>query len=318
VPVPRSPRVLFLFLDGVGLGPDDPNTNPLAAAYLPALASLVGGRPVLPTGQDGPDSALRPLDARLGVPGLPQSGTGQVALLTGRNAAAFLGAHHGPYPPLALRPWLAGGSLWTGLLQAGRSVAFANAFPDRYLERARRGTARMGAIARAAWSAGVPLRGPDDLRAGAAASAFLTNEAWRTHLGYRDLPRLDEAAAGANVARLARRHDFTLFEYYASDIAGHRATLPEACAVLEAFDRFLGGVLTEWPAEDVLLLASDHGNVEDLTSRRHTLNPALGLWRGPPVNLASLLDVAPAVLAAAGVPTGGAGRPAAGDNGAPG
>jgi 2,3-bisphosphoglycerate-independent phosphoglycerate mutase len=298
--------VLFLFLDGVGLGADDPATNPLAAADLPALTGLCAGRPVLATALAAPAGPLRPLDACLGVPGLPQSGTGQVALLTGRNAAAHMGAHHGPYPPLALRRWLAEASLWTALIEAGRSVAYANAFPDRYLDRVRRGTARMGAIARAASLAGIPLRGPEELASGQAVSAFLTNEAWRSHLGYLDLPRIDEPAAGANLARLARGHDVTMFEFYASDIAGHRAALPEACAILASFDRFLAGVLAEWPDDGVLVLASDHGNVEDLTTARHTRNPALGVWRGPPARLASLLDVAPAVLAAAGVTLPGA------------
>ena len=37
-------RVLFLFLDGVGLGPDDPNTNPLAQAAMPNLSRLLNGR----------------------------------------------------------------------------------------------------------------------------------------------------------------------------------------------------------------------------------------------------------------------------------
>ena len=306
-------RVLFLFLDGVGVGPGDPGTNPLATADLPALTDLVGGRPVWTDAAPDPDGSLWPLDACLGVPGLPQSGTGQVALLTGRNAPAFLGAHHGPYPPLALRPWLAESALWVAVRRAGRAVAFANAFPDRYLERVGRGTARMGAIARSAALAGVPLRGPAELADGRAVSAFLTNEAWRTHLGYRHLPRIDEAAGGANLARLARDHDLTLFEYYASDIAGHRAALPEARAVLESFDRFLGGVLAEWPRDGVLVMASDHGNVEDLGTSRHTRNPALGVWRGPPTRLATLLDVAPAVLAALGLPraaTGPLGDPA--------
>jgi hypothetical protein len=180
-------------------------------------------------------------------------------------------------------------------------VAFANAFPERYLDRVRRGTARMGAVARSAWLAGVVLRGPEALRAGEAASAFLTNEAWRDHLGYRDLPRLDEAAAGANVARLARGHDFTLFEHFATDIAGHRGGLANARAALESFDRFLAGVLSEWSADDHLVLASDHGNIEDVATSRHTRNPALCVWACPPVALASLLDVAPAVLAALNV-----------------
>ena len=36
-------RVLFLFMDGIGLGRNDPNTNPFARAKMPVLQDLLGG-----------------------------------------------------------------------------------------------------------------------------------------------------------------------------------------------------------------------------------------------------------------------------------
>jgi bisphosphoglycerate-independent phosphoglycerate mutase (AlkP superfamily) len=161
----------------------------------------------------------------------------------------------------------------------------------------------MGAVARSAWQVGVRLRGPADLAEGRAVSAFLTNAGWRERLGH-DVPDITEAEAGSQLARLAQAYDFTLFESYVTDVVGHRGTLPEAVALLARLDRFLGGVLDGWPADEVLVVASDHGNLEDLGTGRHTLNPALGLWRGPgPARpLAALTDVAPAVLEALGVP----------------
>jgi hypothetical protein len=295
---PGGARLLFLFLDGLGIGPDDPATNPLASAELPALEALLDGRRPVAAADGAYLLPLAPLDAVLGVEGLPQSATGQAALLTGVNAPALLGGHRGPYPDARLRQLLAEASIWRRLLAAGRGVAFANAFPEAYLERARRG-GRMGAIARAAQLAGVPLRGPAELRAGRAVSAFLTNAGWREQLGYTDLEAIDEAEAGARLAALAAEHDFTLFEYYATDIAGHAADPEAARRVLESFDRFLAAVSAHWHPPDVLVLASDHGNIEDLTTRRHTRNPALGVWRGPaPAEpLSALTDVAPAVLA---------------------
>lgn len=301
-------RALFLFVDGVGLGSEDPASNPLADPSLSALRGLLGGRPPVISALGDPPGAtgarLAALDACLGVPGLPQSGTGQTALLTGLNAPALHGAHAGPYPPPDLRPLLGSHGIWRRLIESGRRVAFANAFPDRYLDRARDGQGRMGTIARAAHAAGVRLRGPADLRAGRAISAFLTNEAWQTRLGYAEMPRIDEVQAGRQLAALARDHDFTLFEYYATDMAGHRPERLAPAAVLAAFDGFLEGVLASWPTEELLVIASDHGNLEDLRVRGHTLAPALGIWRGPvpelPLN--ALTDVAPAVLAALGLP----------------
>ncbi|MFZ1754181.1 MAG: hypothetical protein WAU10_10570, partial [Caldilineaceae bacterium] len=70
-------RVLFLFLDGVGLGSDDPAVNPLAAAHLPTLRGLIDGQPLTAsTGRYANGRAhLIPTDAGLGVPGRPQSAT---------------------------------------------------------------------------------------------------------------------------------------------------------------------------------------------------------------------------------------------------
>ncbi|MCB9175610.1 MAG: peptidase [Caldilineae bacterium] len=257
------------------------------------------------SGKDGSDgetapraSAWHPLDARLGLPGLPQSGTGQTSLLTGVNAAALLGEHHGPYPGPRLRPLLETQSLWRSLSARDLPVAFANAFPERYLARVGPERGRMGAFARSALLAGVRLRGPDDLRAGRGLSAFLDNRGWREQLGYADIPRIDEAEAGRRLADLARGHALTIFEHYATDIAGHHPERLDPVAVLEALDRFLGGVLEGWADDDLLIVCSDHGNLEDARVRRHTRNPALGIWRGPAADrpLRSLTDLAPAIL----------------------
>src|SRR5687768_10398323 len=42
VTAPR--RAILVFLDGVGIGADDPAYNPFAAAHLPRLEALLGGR----------------------------------------------------------------------------------------------------------------------------------------------------------------------------------------------------------------------------------------------------------------------------------
>jgi hypothetical protein len=95
-----GPRLLFLFLDGVGLGTDNPMINPFAGAAMPNLRSLLGGQPLVASAApiESPRATLLPLDACLGVPGAPQSATGQATLLTGRNVPAELGYHYGPKP----------------------------------------------------------------------------------------------------------------------------------------------------------------------------------------------------------------------------
>ena len=81
--------VIFVFLDGVGLGPAD-ESNPFWSAGTPTLRRLLGGPLVNGVRAQRLIGTLpvlcRGIDATLGVPGLPQSGTGQTALFTGINA----------------------------------------------------------------------------------------------------------------------------------------------------------------------------------------------------------------------------------------
>ncbi len=47
-------------------------------------------------------ATLLSLDASLGVAGLPQSATGQAALVTGKNVSQMIGEHYGPKPNKAV------------------------------------------------------------------------------------------------------------------------------------------------------------------------------------------------------------------------
>jgi len=149
--------VILLFLDGVGLGDADPEVNPFMHVELPAVQKLLGISHVTreQAGTTTHQATLLGLDALLDVPGLPQSATGQTTILTGQNAAAALGEHYGPYPNQQLRNLLTHDSLFRTLLDAGQPVAYANAYPDRFLDRARRGKGRLSAntnaAAMAAW-----------------------------------------------------------------------------------------------------------------------------------------------------------------------
>ncbi len=297
-------HVIVFFLDGVGLGEDNPETNPLAAAELPSLVRLLGGaRPVLTDGNTvHSQAAIKGLDARLGIPGLPQSGTGQVTILSGTNAAAYLGRHDGPYPNEELRQLLARENLFSTLLARGKSVAFANAYSDRFLERLGRGTQRLSANARAALEAGLKLRGPAELRAGRGVSALFTNE-YFLQMGY-DVPEIDVEQAGRHLVLLAEEHALTYFEFWYSDVVGHRKDRALALHLLAQVDAFVGSLLAHMDADNtLLLLVSDHGNLEDLSTNKHTLNPALGILTGAGFNqiqakLSSLADIKPAILSA--------------------
>jgi hypothetical protein len=299
-------RVLMLFMDGVGLGPDDPRVNPFAAAQMPSLSGLLGGRALLAsTAPYTSDLAsLRALDATLGVSGLPQSATGQAVLLTGRNVSAEIGGHYGPKPNAAIAAILSEDNLFRQVLRRGGNAALLNAYPPRYFEGIRSGHRLPSAIPLAAASAGLRLRTADDLVTGQALAADFTGEGWAGQPGFPPGPVYNGGEAGALAARLSLEHDLAWFDYWLSDYAGHRASLGEAVRLLAAFDRVLGGLIQAWAdRQDLIVITSDHGNLEEYGRRGHTLNPVPLILIGPrPLResfvdgLTDLVGVAPAIL----------------------
>ncbi|GAB4485772.1 MAG: metalloenzyme [Anaerolineales bacterium] len=295
-------KILFLFVDGVGLGNADPETNPFARASLPALSKLLGGSGFFAASAPlrGQNFRLQALDASLGVDGLPQSATGQAVLLTGRNVPAEIGYHYGPKPNPEIAAFLQNGALFGALTRAGKSAALLSAYPDGYFQAIQSGRRNFSAIPMAASRAGLTLFTQSDLQAGRALSADLTGLGWRERMNRPEIPLLTPRQAGTRLAELAQAYDFSLFEYWLSDYAGHRQEMAPAVTLLEEFDAMLGGLLSAWDArQNLLLLTSDHGNLEDLSTRRHTANPVPLLLFGPPAALdlfddaRSLTQVAP-------------------------
>jgi hypothetical protein len=299
-------HLLFIFIDGVGLGPAAAS-NPLSAQALPAFRALAGGRDWTDAAPAvaQPRRVVRPIDATLGVEGLPQSGTGQATLFTGTNCAARAGRHFGPFPHSTSKPVLAEASVFheaRALFDDGPEevVAFANAYPPRFFDLAEQRD-RWTVTTRACRAAGVPLRRRGDLREGRALAADLTADGWREHLA--DVPRLSPADAGRQLLRLSRDHAFTVFEYYLTDKAGHGRGTRTPQSVLSDLDAFFDALLTDFqPAEELLLITSDHGNIEDPSTKTHTRNPvpliACGRGASAFAGARDLTDVAPAALEA--------------------
>lgn len=279
-------QTLLLFVDGLGWAPEAAGLNPLFDGYCPLLARLLK------------ETAI-PIDARLGVPGLPQSATGQAALLTGLNAPALMGRHVEGLPGPQLKDLVREHNLFSALTARGYRATFANAyFTDDVREvRARR---RQSVTTVAAleglgkvWDTAAMLRHE-------AVYHDLTRRTLRER-GYTG-PLVTPTEAGQDLVALATRHDFTLFEYFLTDRVGHGGD-PEAIGnVLRELDEFLSIVLEFARRPRALfLLTSDHGNIEDPSIPGHTGNPvplvALGAgaeeWK---TRVRALTDIAPALL----------------------
>ena len=285
---PRT-RILFIFLDGVGLAPSGVD-NPLSQVPMPHLEELLGGPLVLPQNQvQYEDSAsgailahnglvLRALDACLGVPGLPQSATGQTALFTGVNAPALVGDHITAFPTQQLREVIADQSVLKRVADAGGEVLFANAHSERFWELIRKRERRLGASTLTALAADVPIPTLADLAEGRAVLWDFTHEIASRHLGY-ELSLVTPEQAGARLACLAAEHDLVLYESFLTDLAGHRRI--EAEWVLTRLDAFWGEIMANRTPETTVVLCSDHGNLEDATTKAHTTNPVPLLAVGP-------------------------------------
>lgn len=268
-------RILTLFLDGIGLGEDDPESNPFATARMPTIVSLTNGKRWLANTntQQSERAIFIPTDARLGVTGRPQSGTGQATILTGLNIPSLIGKHYGPKPDAKTREIIAENSYFRSLIKRGKSARLLTAYPPRLLADFERGKTLRSSIQQAAFESGEPHFNLDDVIHRRALTAEWTTGSWRTHLKIAAVPDYSAREAGRLLARLSCDYDFAFHSHWLTDRIGHRGTLEQGIEVLERFDAVVSGLLDEWDVDEgLVVIISDHGNMENLSTRRHTLN----------------------------------------------
>lgn len=246
-------KVLFVFVDGLGAGQDSTEVNPLAdACRYPVLNGLLR-------------SAV-PIDAGLGVAGYPQSATGQTSLLTGRNAAQVMGRHVEGFPPSGLRGVIEENNIFLSLLSLGKTAAFANAYWLDDISCMPKRLHSVTTVASLAAFGGV--RGKKDLLENRAVYHDLTRE-MLLERGYAG-PVISPETAGEQLLKIAYEYDFTLFEFFETDRAGHSGDSRMISRILDKLERFLN-VVSGFRGN--FILTSDHGNIEDSGSSGHTLNP---------------------------------------------
>jgi 2,3-bisphosphoglycerate-independent phosphoglycerate mutase len=296
-------RLLFIFMDGIGLGEKNSETNPFARAKMPNLNKLLDGRSLLKEAAPfhGNHASLVAVDPAVGVSGLPQSATGQAILLTGINIPAELGYHYGPKPNPEVAAYLKEATLFSRFVKEGKKAALLNAYPPRYFDGIDSGKRLYSSIPQAVVNAGLPLFKHEDLFSGRALSADFTGEGWRRMLGFAEAPMMDAHQAGKKLGMLAKEYDFALFEYWASDYAGHKQEMDNAIHLMETFDKVIDGLVEDWN-DGLILVTSDHGNMEDLSTRRHTdaYVPALVIGNKSARDeftrdMKDLTDIAPAI-----------------------
>ena len=119
---------------------------------------------------------------------------------------------------------------------------------------------------------------------------------------YPDIPVISPQRAAEHLFAIARENDFTLYEFYQTDVSGHSMDYARACDVLRLYDKFLATLVRFTEAAGItLVMTADHGNVEAMDERAHTLNPVPFVVYGPGeaeirARVDSLTDVTPALL----------------------
>jgi len=271
----------MVFLDGVGIGKKDYQFNPFFKYGFKAFEKIFGSIPSLDSQRlTNGTHFLFPTDATLGVEGLPQSGTGQASLFCGFNAPKFVGKHYGPFPYTTTIPILQKDNILVYFKDKYRSSYFANAYPKVFFDYVNSGRSRLSVTTLTCSLSGIRLNSVTDVRVGRALTAELTNERWNQRLGYK-LKVIKPKTAARRLLRIAEKYKFTLYEYYLSDHIGHLRLANEFEKIFSELNEFLFTLLNEVDSKKMtLIICSDHGNLENLSVKTHTLNPALTITTG--------------------------------------
>ncbi|MDF2523854.1 MAG: metalloenzyme domain protein [Clostridiales bacterium] len=284
-------RMIFLFIDGFGIGEVDSSKNPIFAANAPNIQKILEYGGVFAT------------DASLNIPGLPQSATGQTTIFTGVNASAILGRHLSGQPTITLKKLISENNLFKELVIRGLTVTYANVYRDEYLGKIHESKDRRlrpSVTTVMAIENGLKLRNIDDYQNGLGVYHDITGQIIKDS-GY-DVDIITAEEAGKRLYNISRAYDFTLYEHFVSDIIGHKGDMKAAIEEIELLDRFIGELLRCINlTEDVLFITSDHGNIEDMHVKTHTYNKVpsivLGNYSEKAVeNIKTLADIMPAVL----------------------
>jgi len=237
----------------------------------------------------------------MGIDGPPQSATGQATMFTGVNCPQKIGRHAEGFPGPEVRSIVESGNIFRSLTEKGLKVKFADAYlvDDAAALEARRFKSVTTVMALT-----VPksVSTADDLANDRALMQDLTRETIQDR--YPDIPVIVPQRAAEHLFQLALENDFTLYEFFQTDVAGHSMDYARACDVLRLYDKFLAALVRFVEAAGItLVMTSDHGNIESIGQRGHTFNPVPFISMGPKEKflrdrVSSLADVTPALLAA--------------------
>ena len=305
-------RVIFIFIDGAGIGRADAG-NPFFQAgslFLPFWQ----GAMTLPD-----NTPLTAIDATLGIPGIPQSASGQTALFCGVKAEEIANRHRNGYPDQLLRQVILEKNLLLGLKKRKIPARFLNAYPvyrdffsakhikinedgrfwfsSLFPERFKKIVSVTSCMLLAAGD--IPFTEKDILTRRSLYQDYSNRQLIAQGM---KLPEYSPAQAAAIIADAAKAYDFILYEYFQTDMYAHRRSFADCVKLIRDLNTLIESLLARLDKrQDTLILTSDHGNLEDFHLRGHSRNPVPFLaWgrHGEQLRkkIRTLSDVTPALM----------------------
>ena len=284
-------KILLFFIDGLGLNEKNSNSNmnPFFKAKTPVFDSLFPNDLGL----------VVPTDLSQGISGIPQSATGQTALLTGKNAAKAMGRHKSGFPGPTLKKIIRQHNIFNKLKKLNVDCTFANAYTTKYVNEIKKEKRRGSVTTYSVLNSDLGFRYVEDIKKNKAVYQDFTNNIL-IEKGF-NLKQLSPCDAAKNLISIIERHDFTLYEYFQSDIIGHSQDIKKAIEVLEGLDKFINTLLNKINNHVLIIITSDHGNIEDLSIKTHSKNNVPTFLIGPHKNYAAdninkIEDVTPTII----------------------
>jgi hypothetical protein len=283
--------MLFVFVDGLGLGQKDGTVNPIYRYDASAIQGLLESRDIIT------------VDVCMGIKGLPQSATGQTALFTGVNASKVMGRHLSGQPTVTLRNIITSDNLFKRLISMGCTVTNSNVYKEEYIQAIKRmnDKRRMPSVTTVmCMSSGIEIRKTAHYREGRGVYHDVTGQILSESCN--NISVISPGEAALRFYKVSRDFHFTLFEYFMTDIAGHTGDMEAAAERILTLDEFFKVLVQLLDYDnDCLVIVSDHGNIEDMSIKTHTYNKVPAIFLGKAAKcirtkIVSLTDIMSAVI----------------------
>lgn len=263
-------KAIYFFIDGIAFGENNPDRNPFTR-YANSVLSPLGGE--LKEYPRSDHVFYTRTDASLGIPGEPQSATGQTSLWTGINGPKVMGFHMTAMPGVTLSRVIHEYSIIKVFRDHGKSAMFLNAYSREYLEKLALNPRFISASTHTQLASGIPPLTLEDMEKDQALYMDITNMVLQrlSPQNKERFPVEDPRSQGRKLVRMSRNYDLALFEYFLSDKAGHEQNWEMSKYIINVLEEFILGIMDEMDQDnELLVVTSDHGNMEDLGVKTHT------------------------------------------------